>query len=45
MKQMDTAGVRLHMRFEKPFPSAQGMAIWGDWAFHPRNPCRSFPEG
>ena len=33
MKQMDTAGVRLHMRFEKPFPSAQGMAIWGDWAF------------
>ncbi len=33
MKLMDTADIRLHMRFEKPFPSAQGMAIWGDWAF------------
>ena len=33
MKQMDNQDLRLHMRFDKPVRSAQGMAIWNDLAF------------
>ena len=33
MKQMSNENLRLHMRFEKPVRSAQGMAILNDLAF------------
>ena len=33
MREMSGEPMKLHMRFKKPWPSAQGMAIWGDFAF------------
>ena len=32
-KQMSSGALRLHMRFDKPLGSAQGMAVWNDLAF------------
>ena len=33
MKQIDNRNLKLHMRFDKPFHSSQGMAVWEDYAF------------
>ena len=33
MREMSSEPLKLHMRFKKPWPSAQGMAVWGDFAF------------